>query len=204
MQKKLIMACASIAALVALAGPSIASASPVLTDAGTAVAVGAEVKGNNTGLFSFSNGAYSVICSTANLSAKVTSNSGTKIRLEAGAGAFTTTGTGTSGDCTTPMGPSTQTWGKICFETVEKTDTLSVTGCGSSLTMTTNITGTVVCKYTAANLKTSFPTNADATFSLSSVPLTKIEGSGAFCPSEIVFSLDFDLTTSGGGTLLIS
>ena len=204
MQKKLIMVCAAIAALTAFAAPSVASASPVLTNGGVAVAVGTEVKGNNTGLFQFSNGAYSVTCSAANLSAKVTSNSGTQIRLEAAPGAFTTTGTGTSGDCTTPMGPSTQTWGKLCFETVAKTDTLSVTGCGSAVTMTTNITGVVICQYTAASIKATFPTNADATLALSSVPLTRTEGSGAFCPSEIVFSLDFDLTTTGGGTLSIS
>jgi hypothetical protein len=203
MHKKLILACAAIAAFAALVTAPVASASPVLTNGGTPVAVGTEVKGSNTGIFLFSNGAYNVECTSASLTAKVTSNSGTLIRWEAGVGAFTTTGTGASGDCTTPMGPTTLGWGKLCFET-GKTDNLFVTGCGSAIAMTTNITGLVVCKYTAGSITASFPTNADATLALSSVPLVKSEGSGAFCPSEIKFNMDFDLTTTGGGTLSIS
>lgn len=204
MHKKLIMACAAIAAFAAFAMAPAASASPVLTDNGVAVTVGTTVKGSNTGNFFFSNGAYNVECTSATLDAIVTGNSGTQIKLEAAAGGLTTTGTGVSGDCTTPMGPTTLTWGKMCFETGAKTDNVAVTGCGSAVTMTTNITSLQICKYTSAGITATFRTGEDATFSLSSIPLTKTEGSGAFCPSEITFNLDLDLTTASGATLLVS
>ncbi|MGN6587630.1 MAG: hypothetical protein ACTHKT_09195 [Solirubrobacterales bacterium] len=204
MLKKLITACAAIAAFAAFVVAPVASASPVLTESGVAVPVGAEVKGSNTGTFRFEgSGGYTIECSTASLAAKVTANSGTQIKLEAGAGGFTTSGTGTGADCTANWGPTTLTWGKMCFETVKGADTVSITGCGASMTLTTNITGAAICKYTAANLTGSFITNADATINMNSLTVKLVEG-GILCPAEVKFNLDFDLTTTGGTTLSIS
>jgi hypothetical protein len=204
MHKKLIVACAALAAFASLAAAPVASASPALTNGGTPVPVGTEIKGSNTGVFLFEDGiGYSVSCGQATLAAKVTANSGTKIKMEAAAGGLTLTGTAVAGDCTTSRGATSMTWGKMCFET-GATDNVIVTGCGANIAMTTNITGLVICQYTISGVTASFPTNADATFNLSSIPLKKSEGSGAFCPSEIKFSLDLDLTTTSGQTLLIS
>jgi hypothetical protein len=204
MHKKLIMTCAAIAAFAAFVVAPTASASPVLTESGVAVPVGAEVKGSNTGTFRFEgSGGYTIECSTATLAAKVTGNSGTQIKLEAGAGGLTTSGTGTSGDCTANWGPTTMTWSKMCFETIAKTDSVSITGCGAGMTLTTNYTGVGTCQYTAANLTGSFITNADATISMNSLTVKLLEG-GILCPAEVRFSLDFDLNTVAGTTLSIS
>lgn len=204
MHKKLIMACAAVAAFAAFVVAPVASASPVLTESGVAVPVGAEVKGTNTGTFRFEgSGQYTIDCSTANLAAKVTGNSGTQIKLEAGAGGFTTSGTGTAGDCTANWGPTTLTWSKMCFETLAKTDSVSITGCGAGMTLTTNYTGVASCQFSAANVTGSFITNADATISMNSLTVKLVEG-GILCPAEVRFSLDFDLTTPNGTTLSIS
>lgn len=204
MHKKLIMTCAVIAGFAAFIIAPVASASPVLTSEGSAVPLGTEIKGNNTGVFAFNEGSYTISCGTVDMTAVVTGNTGSQIKLETAVGALTSSGTATAGDCTASWGPATLTWGKLCFSTVSGTDNVSVTGCGANIVMTTNITGVVVCKYSAASVTASFLTNADATFSLSAIPLSKTEGSGLFCPSQITFSLDLDLTTASGGTLSIS
>jgi len=205
MYKKSITACVAIAAFAAFVVAPVASASPVLTSEGSAVAVGTTVKGSNTGVFKFqsSAGGYTIECSSVGLDANVTANAGTKIQMESPAGGFTTTGTGTSGDCTASWGPAKLAWGKMCFATVEKTDTVSVTGCGGNLTLTTNITGTADCLYAAASGSGTFVTGADAQITVSSLPEI-LQESSFFCPTEVKFSMVFDLTTASGGTLLIS
>jgi hypothetical protein len=203
-RKKLIMACAAIAAFAAVVIAPVASASPILTSEGKAVAAGTEVKGTNTGNFVFSGpGGYTINCAQASLAAKVTGNSGTQIQLEA-AGGLATSGTGASGDCTASWGPATLTWSKMCLSTVPKTDNLSITGCGGEILLTTNITGIITCKYAAGTVAATFPTNADATFRLSSLPMKRVEGESIYCPLEVAFDLDLDLTTTAGGTLFIS
>lgn len=204
MPKKLITICAAVAALSIFAVAPAASASPVLTNEGAAVPVGTEIKGNNTGTFAFNEGSYTISCGTVDLTATVAGNAGSQIKLETAPAALTSSGTATAGDCTASWGPATLTWGRLCFETTSGTDNVKVTGCGANITMTTNITGVVICKYAAASVTASFLTNADATFSLSAINLTKTEGSGLFCPSQITFSLDLDLTTASGKTLSIS
>jgi hypothetical protein len=205
MRKKLIMTCAAIAAFAAFVVAPVASASPVLTSEGKAVAVGTAVTGSNTGVFKFEGGGgYTIECSSVDLAAKVTANSGTKIQLEAAIGGFTTSGTGVSGDCTASWGPTKLGWGKMCFATVGGTDNVSITGCGAGIALTTNITGTATCQYSAASGTGTFVTNADAQITVSSLPEQKTEGSGFLCPSEVKFSMIFDLTTVGGGTLLTS
>jgi hypothetical protein len=204
MQQKLILTCVATAALAVFVVAPVASASPVLTSEGSVVAVGAEVKGNNTGTFIFDEGGYTISCEKVTLAAKVAENSGTKIQLEAAAGGLVMTGAGAGGDCTASWGPATLTWPKMCFATIKGSDSLSITGCGSSITMTTNITGVITCQYAVGSISASYLTNQNATFSLSSIPLVKTEGSGAFCPSEIKFSLDLDLTTTSGAALAIS
>jgi len=204
MRMKLIIACATTTVCAAFVTAPIVSASPVLTDEGKAVAVGTEVKGKNLGTFDFSgSGGYTISCSTVDVAAKVTANTGTQIQLEA-AGGFAATGTGIGGDCTANWGPSTLTWSKICFATVPKTDNVNVTGCGGEIILTTNITSTALCKYTAASWTGTFATNADPTFNMGSMPVKMAEGNSFFCPSEVTFNLDLEWTTPSGATLFIS
>jgi hypothetical protein len=205
MHKKLLITCAAVAAFAAFVIAPAASASPVLTSEGKAVALGTTVKGSNTGIFKFqsSAGGYTIECSSVSLDANVTANAGTKIQLEAAAGGFATSGTGTSGDCTASWGPAKLAWGKMCFATVGGTDNVTLTGCGGNLTLTTNITGTADCLYAAASGTGTFVTGADAKITVSSLP-EKLTESSFFCPTEVQFSMVFDLTTATGGTLLIS
>jgi hypothetical protein len=205
MQKKWITTCVAIAAFAAFVVAPAASASPVLTSEGKAVAVGTSVTGSNTGIFKFEGGGgYTIDCSSVDLAANVTGNSGTKIQLEAAAGGFTTSGTATGGDCTASWGPAKLTWGKMCLVTSAGTDNVTVTGCGAGIALTTNITGTSICQYSAASGTGTVATSADAQITVNSLPEQKTEGSGLFCPSEVRFSMIFDLTATGGGTLFIS
>lgn len=203
MRKKLVVVCAAIAAFAAFVIAPVASASPILTSEGEAVAVGTSIKGNHTGVFDFTAPSYTIICTEANMSATVTANSGTKIKMEIPAGGITTAGTGPGADCTSNWAPAHTTWSKICIET-GTTDNVIATGCGANITMTTNLTELAVCKYLIASMPGTFVTNADATIRFLEFALTKTEGSGFFCPSEIKFTLDFDLTTTSGATLAIS
>ncbi len=204
MRKNLMITCIAIAAFAAFVVAPVASASPVLTSEGKAVALGTEIKGSNTGVFKFENGFYTIQCTQVTLFAKVVENGGTKVKLEAAPGGFVSTGTGAGADCTSNWAPTTLSWGKVCLETTTGTDKVLITGCGASLVMTTNITNFAICKYTSATWAGSFVTNADATLLIASQPLTKAEGSGSFCPSEAQFSFDMDFTTTNGATLSIS
>jgi len=205
MHKKLITTCAAIAAFALLVGAPVASASPVLTSEGKAVAAGTSIKGSNTGNVIFTQGSYTVECNTADLTATITSNTGTKIKMESGPGGLAIGGTGTSGDCTSPaMGPISMSWTKMCFETVTGTDNITITGCGANITMTTNITNAgLICKYSGASMSATFTTNSDATMRFNSQQFKLSEG-GILCPTEFRLDLDLDLSTTLGGTLSIS
>ncbi|HET9676097.1 MAG TPA: hypothetical protein VFP21_01170, partial [Solirubrobacterales bacterium] len=206
MCKKLIMTCVAIAAFVAFVVAPVASASPVLTSEGKAVAAGAEVKGSNTGLFKFEgSNNYLIECSSMSMQTSVTVNSGTKLELEAPAGAVANKGTATGEDCTASWGPAKMTWGKMCFTATKGSDSLSIAGCGGEAILTTNITGVVSCQYAVSSSNATFSTGGDATFTVSSLIVKKTsEGGGIFCPPSVEFTMVFDLTTSSGGTLSIS
>ena len=205
MHKKLIMTCAAIAAFTAFVVAPVASASPVLTSEGKAVAVGTKVNGNNTGIFKFQgSNEYTIECSSMSMATSVIVNSGSKIELEALAGAVVNKGDATGEDCTASWGPAKMTWGKMCFTATKGSDNLSITGCGGEVILTTNITGTSSCQYAVSSGTATISTGEDATFNVSSLVVKKTEGSGFFCPSEVQFTMTFDLTTSSGGTLSIS
>jgi hypothetical protein len=205
MHKKLIMACMAVVALAAFALPALASASPVLTDsAGKAVAVGTEITGKNVGNTLFT-GAFNVTCSTADLSGKVTENSGTSIKGEVPAGSASFTGTGTGGDCTSALGNTKVTVNSaLCLATTKIADQFEVTGCGANVTFTLEITGTGPCKYKAAKVLATFTTApADAQVTVTEQP-AELEEGGFFCPSSGKLDMVFALTTKAGGTLTIS
>jgi hypothetical protein len=201
MYKQLIAACMVIAGLAAFVAVPVASASPVLTNGGVAVLPGTEVTGKNTGVIKFTS-AFTVECTSADFTLKVTANSGTSIKGEIEKGKFTFSGTGAGGDCTSSQGAFTTAWSKLCLETVAGTDNVKVTGCGANATFTTTFTGGLVCKYSTASFTGTFVTNSDATLNFASQKFSREEGLA--CPVETQLDMDFDLTTTAGGTLLIS
>ncbi|HET9676044.1 MAG TPA: hypothetical protein VFP21_00905 [Solirubrobacterales bacterium] len=202
MHKRIIMSCLAIGAFMALVVVPTASASPVLTDNEKAVAVGTSLVAKNTGAVVFG-GAFKAECSSAEFIGSVTANTGTSYKAEIPLGGAKLSGSGTGGDCTSGLGSIKATVNsKICEETVEG-DASKLTGCGANLTFTLEVTGTGACKYTAASASSSFVTGSDATVNVKEQGFKKSEG-GIFCPSEGSLTVDFDQTTTGGGTLVIS
>ncbi len=213
MRKKLIMSCMAVAAFAAFVIAPVASASPALTETttgGPLIAVGSSIKATNTGVtkFTLERGGQSIECTHAEFRGTVTANSGTQIKVEIKKSAFgvnyTFSGTGTSGDCTSPLGSVKPTMtSALCLETVPGTDNVKYTGCGANITVTLDITGLPECNYAAASLTGTYLTNADATVNLTD-PSTKEVGGSFLCPDEIFVDMDLDLTTTDGTTLFIS
>jgi len=192
-----------LALAVAVLAPG-ASASPVLTNGGKAVPVGTQVTGKNLGTLKFTT-PFLTECTAFDFTFWVTSNSGTKLRLEAPLGSSSFSGTGAGGDCTSSTGASNMAWNsKLCLEATSE-DKIIATGCGAKSTFTTTITTggfEVPCTYAATSFTGTFLTNADATLSFTS---QIFQQEGAFCYGTTTqLDLAFELTTTAGGTLVIS
>jgi hypothetical protein len=203
MHKKLMMACMAIAAFAAFVIAPAASASPVLTNSGGgATAVGTEITGKNVGNTTFT-GAFNVVCSSADLTGKLTKNASNVIEGEIPVGSSTFTGTGTSSDCTSALGSTGVTVNtKLCL-VAKGGDVATVTGCGANLAFTLTITGTGPCKYSTASVSGTHNTNKDAEITIVKQPANLVEG-GFFCPGTGELDMVFALTTKAGGTLTIS
>ncbi|MGN6587013.1 MAG: hypothetical protein ACTHKT_06000 [Solirubrobacterales bacterium] len=203
MQKKLLATCLAFAALAAFIATPAASASPVLTETGTAVAAGSSITAKNTGNIFLTVGTTTLACETADLKGTVLKNSGTKVITEFPIGSVSFSGTGAGGDCTSSLSPFRMLMtSRFCFETREA-DTALALGCGGNIRFSLEFTGLGTCNYHAASMAGTLTTGADATFNFSKQPYVKDEG-GAFCPGEGQIDMDFDLTTTDGTTLLIS
>lgn len=80
MTRKLLATCVSLAAFAALAViPAMASASPVLTENGVAVPVGAKVDATNSGNILFTTSSGTVTCTKSTFTGTVITNTGTHI-----------------------------------------------------------------------------------------------------------------------------
>jgi hypothetical protein len=202
MHKKLIMACMAIAAFAAFVVAPAASASPVLTEGVTPLAVGASIEGRNTGNTLFE-GEFNVSCEEAVLKGKVTANTGSKIAGEVPKGSTSFHNKGST-ECSSAFGPTiVEVNSALCMETVTGTDNVKVTGCGGApVTFTLNVTLAGTCRYSTASVTGTYKTNAGATVNLSKQPANKEEPSAFFCPSTGSLTMDFDLYTTGGATQL--
>lgn len=192
--------CAAVAVFAAYVAP-MASASPVLTKGGVAVAVGTSITAKNTGT-----AALTTVfgCSTVHFRGTVTANNGTQIKGEIPGGFALFTSTGASGDCTSLSGDTRVTMNSnLCFETVQGTDNMTFTGCGSSVTLTATFTQGFVCKYKAASVTGVFNTNASATTNINEQPVALEEG-GFLCPSSSKLDVDLDWYATDGTALTIS
>jgi hypothetical protein len=203
MGKKIVAIYLGITALALFVVPA-ASASPVLTEKGVAVAVGASFKATNTGSVKMTAAGLEMQCSHAELVGTITSNPGSNFKGEIPVGGAKFTGTGPVSDCTAAVGPLRMTMNsKLCFESVIPTDTVVFTGCGGPITFTLNETGIAQCKYRASGLTATFVTGADFTFNFAEQPV-ETEEAGFPCPATGKLDMHFDVTTTGGETLLIS
>ncbi len=204
MYKKLFSALL-IAAVLAAIGASTVSASPVLTENGAPLPVGSSLIWKNTGPLRITASTGMLVeCTSAELAATVTKNSGTKFAMELFVSNSAFTGTEVNSLCTTNgYGPFKLTVNsKLCAES-NTSDKVTITGCGVNVTWTWSYS-IVTCKYIAASIGGSFVTQADGTVGFLEQPYTLEEGSFAFCPSAWILDLDVALTTTNGTTLLIS
>ncbi|MGN6585990.1 MAG: hypothetical protein ACTHKT_00760 [Solirubrobacterales bacterium] len=198
MDKKLMLACMAITAFAAFVIAPAASASPVLTENGAAIAVGTSIEGENVGNAEFTGGG--VTCSKAILGITVTKNNGTKIEAEVPVGKAALSGTNADKDCTSTLNKGAakvEVNSKLCLSSGEL-DKIAITGCGNVVTMTVLFTGVVTCHYQVSTLLATFTTNAtpDALTIKEEVLKGESTNSG-FCPAEGKFSLTFDLWTTG-------
>jgi hypothetical protein len=204
--RKLITACMALAAFLAFAVmPSVASASPELTDsAGKTVAVGTGLTGKNVGNTTFTGG-FNVVCSSAHLEGEVTENSGSSVKGEVPAGKAVFTGTGTEGDCTSALGSVKVTVNSaLCLSSTKVADQLEVTGCGANVTFTLAVTSGPTCKYSTPSVLGTFTTAPkDLQVTVSEQEATREEG-GFLCPASGKLDMVFDLTTTAGGTVTAS
>lgn len=192
MYKKLMVACMAIASFAAFVVAPAASAT-VLTENGTALAVGSSVTATNEGKTKFTGG-FGVECETAHLQGKVTANSGTvKGEIPVGSASFTNSGAA----CSSALGATTvNVTSKLCLETAAG-DVLKVTGCGANVKFDLTAAGTV-CTYETASVSGTFTTNSTPAKSVVSEQPSKEVGGKFFCPDEGKLDMTFKLFTTGG------
>lgn len=205
MHKKLMLACMAIAAFAAFVVAPAASAA-VLTDGGVALPTGTSITGKNIGETEFIAGELTVKCSSAHIPGTLTANSSGTVAGEIAAGAPAFTGTGSGGDCTSPLGSTKPTVNsKLCLHVAKGTDVGTINGCaGASITFTLAVTNLVTCTYQAASISGTITTApGDARVVVSNQPAAKDTGN-FLCPNSGVLNMAFELTTTGGGTLTFS
>jgi len=184
--------------------PLTASASPVLTESGTALAIGASIKATNTGGFAFrySNNELWGECTSAELKGTVGKNSGTSVLVEVPLGGAVFAGTGFNGVCTSQSGPfEVVLLNKLCLSSTSE-DQFWFTGCGNNVELRVG-GASAYCKYQFVGKTTTFSINTDLTWNLFSQPLTLVESHNKICPLLNLFA-DFDVTTTNGSTVLVS
>jgi hypothetical protein len=222
MQKKLITSVASLVALAAfMVVPALASASPVLTENGVALATGVKIQGTSTTSIVFDTGSSSttVTCAKSVLTGSVIKNKENHIEGTITAASFTNA---TGGECSSPLGAvnvtteiATVDWcitagGSLAADTF----TTRAGACGAAakpLNFTLHVTtflGTITCKYTraaASPVQGSFTTGgADAILSFSSQAFAPVAGNPGSCPGEGKLNGSYTLETDGGAGIVIS
>jgi hypothetical protein len=207
MSKKLFAAFMAIVALAAFATASIASAAPTITHpTGTVLAVGAGIKGSNTGELIIESSLGNVTCSSGEITGNLAANStagGTKVTVASAS----STGTGTNGECTSSSGGFTFTWGVSgglpwCLEATSATDEFKVRGAGCStvsrgIKYALDFTSIGTCNYVRENAAVGTLTT-DAAGEAAKISLSKQEWLAAIgnpfgCPTSEKLGMTFDL-----------
>jgi len=199
MYKKLITACMALAAFVAFVIAPMAQ-SAVLTENGTALAVGSSFTTKNEGVTRFTGG-WGLGCEVVHLQGKVTKNSESTVAGEIPVGSATFTNAGGAA-CSSELGASTvKVTSKLCLSIAKGSHNLMVTGCaGAPITFDLTAAG-IVCKYEASSFSASISTN------VTPAPATLFDQLAVeefprqfFCPDEGKIDTTFRFYTTGGTT----
>jgi len=199
MHKKLSMVCMAIAAFAAFVIAPAAQAA-VLTENGTALAVGSSFTAKNQeGTKVKFTGGFALECEVAHLQGTVTTNSGTVIEGKIPATSIKFTNAGGLA-CSSALGATTYTFtNELCFKVAKGTDTLVITGCGGNIVYDMTAGG-VTCKYEAASWSGTFKTNTTPAPLTISEQIAKEVGGLFFCPDEGKWDMSFNFYTTGGTT----
>jgi hypothetical protein len=206
MHKKLMLACMAIAAFAAFVVAPAASASPVLTDVTGTVAVGSKIKATNVGpsFLTISSGGH-VECTGVTLTGEVVKNSGTVVEGNIETANFS--GTGSGGDCTSPLGDIKVTNPSLpwCISST-KAGTFSVRGgkcseASRAITFTMDVTGLVNCSYTKASVNGTYTTVGEVTtLEVKEENFANTgEGNNIFCPTSGKLDMAMRMWTDEGG-----
>jgi hypothetical protein len=226
MTRKLVMACMAVAAFAALALPAAASASPVLTENGVAVATGKKIVGTQVGTSTFTSTdgtRKQLVCSTGTLTGELTANTGSLIEGKVTSMLFGGTGgtnpnepqepecTGESGFGNATVTGVVSTKAPWCLKTIGS-DQWTLAGCATEKIkwlMVTTLAGTCEYESTAHLVGTHSTGGTDGTMTATGEThngtggntngFSKIAGS-FLCPSsgtvDMTFTLETDETTT--------
>jgi len=216
MHKKLMAACVSLVAFAAFAiAPALASASPVLTSGGSAVAVGSTITGQSTNtLLTTTSG--TITCQTADLAGTLTTNNGTEVAGEITSASYT--GTGTSSRCTSTI--SDLLGGTVTAQVTIENLPWCLTGtagaemiwhlkactAGQNLKFTLHLfnhfgSALTTCVYEAASVTGTYATNVNAN-QLTATEQPFNSSSGGVCPTTGKVDQTVTLTTGGAATTI--
>ncbi|HWO82793.1 MAG TPA: hypothetical protein VNM38_03260 [Solirubrobacterales bacterium] len=219
MSKKLMTGLLALVAFAALALPALASAKPVLKEAGTPVATGTKIVGTNVGNTVMTTSFGSVTCDTSILTGTLTVNStasGVEGDIET-ARFFNKEGAQAAGEpekeCSSWTGgvsvtPNPATNGlPWCVEATEANDVVKLRG-GSctaeprpirfTLVFTTGLIGT--CTYQRSAAAVGSLTTGTGEAEILAQEWTKFEGGGG-CPSSGKLDMKFAMETENGTAL---
>lgn len=206
----------SLVAFAAFAiAPALASASPVLTKSGVALAVGSPVTGQSSNVV-LTTSSGNITCQTADLAGTVTQNNGTEVKGEITSASYT--GTGTSGRCTSTISDllggtvtaqfTVETLPHCIAVTAGAAMISHINACtaGQNLRFTlhlfSHLPGPIgTCTFESASVTTEYTTNGiAAALHATEQPFTS--SSGGICPSVAKLDQDITLTTGGASTTI--
>lgn len=203
MRKKTLALCVGAVVLATFAlAPAVASA-VVLTDKTGVVPGNALLRGTNTGILVWTiPGSGKIECSTSTLEGAVTENSGSSFKWNVTAASFS--GTGTSGDCTSPLGAIKVTTPSVpwCVSSSKSTDAFEIRGgkcseAAKSLTFSMDVTELgISCNYEKSSVAGSFTTAVEkSAFSVEKQGFAR-EGGSFLCPSTLEWEWIYEWETN--------
>jgi hypothetical protein len=204
MHRKITATCLALVAFAAMAVvPALASASPVLTEGGTAVATGKLITATQDTNITLATSIGHVTCQKSTLTGTLTENSGTSIAGEITAASFTGTAANNHCSSTLPFNPTfTVDVGNLPYcLTSTASDAWSIRGgkCSEGAkNLTFTLTGIFTCKYERASVTGTYTTGTGTLSIGASQSFTGEAGNGGLCPGSGTLSGSWNLYTDTG------
>jgi len=209
MAKKIFSICAALIAFAV--APVAASASPLLTEGGAAVAPGTEITATQDGNIVFTSSLGPLTCPKSPLYVKLSFNSGKLIEGNVENAIFANE---TGGDCTSSWaGEINYTVNNLpwCIKTTSTTDAFVLRGGGCSevekeVQITMDYTsGGFSCKYSrTSGISGTFNTNVTpTTLMFNTTEIVGASTNGGLCPNKWTLDAKYTLETSNGTGLSI-